>query len=136
MRWTWMPVLTAFVALAWPLSASARPLKRVAGPPTIMAPRDGDVVQAVHLAGTTEPGTTVVVTEDGVALDPVASADGNWAPARAPADGSHTYSAHSADADGVASAESSQITVTVDTQAPHATISDGPSGATSDATPT
>ena len=112
--------------LAAPSAANAL----FAAPPVITAPADGASVQVVHLVGTTDPGTRVVVSEDGVPFDAVLDDATHWHLDRSPSDGQHTYSAHSVDGDGVPSAESPVITVTVDTVAPPApVILDPPEGA-------
>jgi hypothetical protein len=116
-----MAVLVAAPALAGAQPAAAQPLFRVVAPPVIETPKNGETVTTVHLSGTTDPGTKVVVTEDDTALDAVApDQDNHWTLDRAPQpDGQHTYSAHAVDADGApVSAETEPVTVTVDTKPP------------------
>jgi hypothetical protein len=125
-----MSVLPLALALAAPPSAAAQPLRQLAAPPVIEEPHNGTTVQAVHLAGSTDPGTAVVVTEDGNVLDAVTpDASNHWELTRHPQpDGQHTYSAHAVDSTGAqVSAETTPpITVTVDTTGPAAPAIDTP----------
>uniref|UniRef100_UPI002FE1E325 Ig-like domain-containing protein n=1 Tax=Atlantibacter hermannii TaxID=565 RepID=UPI002FE1E325 len=73
------------------------------------------------ISGKTEPGSSVVILDNGVAIGMViADADGNWnfTPETALAEGEHTLTVKVSDAAGNTSAASSGITITIDSLAP------------------
>jgi chitodextrinase len=100
--------------------------------PTFSSPAENAWVNSssVPLAGSAEPGLTVVVTEGStVRGSTVATAGGAWSlVVTGASDGSHGYGARATDAAGNTSSASATRTVRIDTQAPDTSISSGPSG--------
>ncbi|VDZ75424.1 adhesin for cattle intestine colonization [Atlantibacter hermannii] len=73
------------------------------------------------ISGKTEPGSSVVILDNGVAIGTViADADGNWnfTPATALTDGEHAFTVDVTDAAGNTSPATSAGTITIDTSAP------------------
>ncbi|MBE2252462.1 MAG: hypothetical protein IAE78_23215, partial [Myxococcus sp.] len=110
--------------------------------PTLTQPLSGALLSTARpvVSGTAEPGATVVVTIDGVAIGAVvADAMGRFSvtPATALMDGMHTASATARDAGGNVSPSSAPRTFVTDTTPPTAPVIVAPgSGAvSSDATP-
>ncbi|HEX8697798.1 MAG TPA: Ig-like domain-containing protein, partial [Myxococcaceae bacterium] len=111
--------------------------------PTVTTPANGSVTNdsTPVYSGTSEPGSTVTVFVDGVAVGTTtADAAGNWTltqPAALP-DGSHTVSAEAEDALGNTSPASNINTFTVDTTPPAAPVVVTPANGstTPDTTPT
>ncbi|MBW9095049.1 hypothetical protein JNB62_15275 [Microbacterium jejuense] len=98
--------------------------------PVIEAPADGDVVDTATptISGTAEPNSTVTVTIDGVvAGTTTASPTGEWSLVpSALTEGDHTVVATATDAAGNESADSNEVTFTVDTEAPNAPVIEVP----------
>ncbi len=95
---------------------------------------------AFSVSGTAEANSTIKLY-DGSSTTPVgtttANNSGTWSiELTGVAEGSHTYTAKATDGVGNTSPASNARTVIVDTTAPNTTITGGPNGPTTDATPT
>ncbi|MFZ5443974.1 MAG: Ig-like domain-containing protein, partial [Myxococcota bacterium] len=107
--------------------------------PVVTAPANGSLTNddTPTVTGTAEPGATVTVIIDGVAVGTTtASGSGAWSftPGTALAGGSHTVRATATDAAGNTSPTSNTNTFTVDATAPETTIASGPTGTVSSTT--
>ncbi|NTX17190.1 DUF4215 domain-containing protein [Myxococcus sp. CA056] len=99
--------------------------------PVITGPVNGSTTtdSTPPLSGTSEPGTTVTVSEGGTVLcTATADAAGNWSctPTTPLTDGPHTITAVATEDAGNPSAPSAPVTFTVDTTPPAAPVITGP----------
>jgi hypothetical protein len=109
------------------------------GAPAITTP-SADVLQnakTVNLAGTTASGTTVEIFDGAVSKGQATVSGTTWTLTLSNvADGAHPYTAKATDTAGNVSGASPSRTVTVDTTPPSDAVTSGPTGVTTDNSPT